>query len=115
MNDLIPALESQAALAIYVDLWSDVKANPGALIPRAIRKAMVELQSPSSALMQRLSAIKNLELAAAGFKFGFKIDSVGMPEGSMVREMTTKRIWPGGRPGGSCGRNSAPGQRTAGR
>lgn len=92
MNDLIPALESQAALVIYVDLWSDVKANPGALIQRAIRKAMVELQSPSSALMQRLSSIKNLELAAAGFKFGFKIDSVGMPKGATLAQAITELV-----------------------
>ena len=29
-NDLVPELEAQGAVVIYVDLWSDTKVSPGA-------------------------------------------------------------------------------------
>lgn len=91
-GDLIPALEQQGALVIYVDLWSDVKANPSTLIHTAIRNALKELQSPGSAMLKRLAAIKNFELAAAGFKFGFKIDSIGTPEGATLAQVITELV-----------------------
>lgn len=47
-NDLIPALEQQGALVIYVDLWSDTKVSPAELVHRAVRHALAELQSPTS-------------------------------------------------------------------
>lgn len=36
-QDLIPALEARGAIVIYIDLWSDPKANPTTLVHRAAR------------------------------------------------------------------------------
>ncbi len=47
-NDLIPALEAAGALVIYVDLWTDTRANPAHLVHAAIREALNELQRPGS-------------------------------------------------------------------
>ncbi|MYM92659.1 ATP-binding protein [Duganella vulcania] len=91
-GDLIPALEKEAALVIYADLWSDVKANPSTLIHDALKKALIDLQSPGSALLKRLSAIRNFELGAAGFKFGFKVDSVGTPGGATLAQVITEVV-----------------------
>ena len=35
-TDLVPELEDQGALVIYVDLWSDTKASPAALVQTAV-------------------------------------------------------------------------------
>jgi hypothetical protein len=40
LADLIPALENLGAVAIYVDLWADQQAEPGALIAKAIAGAI---------------------------------------------------------------------------
>lgn len=40
LADLVPALENLGAVAIYVDLWADQQAEPGALIAKAIASAI---------------------------------------------------------------------------
>ena len=47
-NDLIPALEQQGALVIYVDLWSDTQISPARLVRAAINKTLEDIQSPAS-------------------------------------------------------------------
>ena len=34
-NDLVPELEAQGAVVIYVDLWSDTKVSPATLVQAA--------------------------------------------------------------------------------
>lgn len=87
--DLVPALEDAGALVIYVDLWSNTQANPAALVHGAIRKALGELQSPVGAMASRLKKLRNAELAVAGFKFGFKVESVGTEGGPTLAEAFT--------------------------
>jgi hypothetical protein len=53
-RDLIPALEQLGALVIYVDLWSDLKANPAQLVHQAVIQALRELQDPTSALLTEM-------------------------------------------------------------
>jgi hypothetical protein len=84
--DLVPALEAGGALVIYVDLWSNTQANPAALIHGAIRKTLRELQSPAGAVAQRLKKLRNAELAIAGFKFGFRVETVGAEGGATLAE-----------------------------
>ena len=68
-GDLVPALLEAGAIVIYVDLWSNTLASPATLVHAAIRKALAELQTAGSALLERLRGVRNLELAAAGFRF----------------------------------------------
>lgn len=90
MNDLIPALEALGAIVIYVDLWTDVTANPATLTYDAIKKTLKDLQTPASSLVKRVSSIKGLDVGALGFKFGFKLDSIGAQNGvTLAKALTT--------------------------
>ncbi|NWD47796.1 ATP-binding protein [Pseudomonas gingeri] len=91
-NDLIPALEAAGALVIYVDLWSDTLANPATLVHNAIRKTLKELQTPGSSILETLKRVSNVDLGAAGFKFGFKLDSIGNADGTTLAQALTEVI-----------------------
>ena len=81
LNDLIPALEQDGALVIYVDLWSDTQKSPAALVHAAICKTLTELQTPSSTIFGKLKRISSADVGVYGLKFGFKLDSVGQQDG----------------------------------
>ena len=82
-QDLIPALEARGAVVVYVDLWTDVSKSPAALVHEAVRRALGQLQTPGSVLLGRL---KGANIGAAGFSFGFQIDSVGAPGGTTLAQ-----------------------------
>lgn len=90
--DLIPALEELGAIVIYVDLWSDVKANPRQLVMGAIQKALAELQDPGSILLGRLARIRSLDVGALGFKFGFNLASVGTDQGPTLEDAALRVV-----------------------
>jgi hypothetical protein len=91
-SDLIPALDEAGALVLYTDLWANTQANPATLVNAAIRKALHELQSPAGAMARQLKRLRNAELAVMGFKFGFKIDSVGTEGGPTLAEVLTELV-----------------------
>jgi hypothetical protein len=76
-TDLVPELEDQGALVIYVDLWSDTKASPAALVQAAVRQTLGQLATPSSPLLARLRRIRGLDLGGMGFRFGFQLGQQG--------------------------------------
>jgi hypothetical protein len=82
-QDLIPALEAEGAIVIYVDLWADRIKSPATLVHDAVRATLKELSTPGSGLLQRL---KGLNLGAAGFSFGFQVDSVGTKGGTTLAQ-----------------------------
>ena len=85
-SDLIPALEKEGALVIYVDLWSDTLANPATLLHDAIRKVLQELQTPASGLLEKLKRGGGVDIGAAGLKFGFKLEGVGNVGGTTLAQ-----------------------------
>lgn len=91
-NDLIPALEAQGALVIYVDLWSDTQTSPVKLVLAAVRQALLELQTPTSSFMQRLKRVRGAEVELAGFKFGFNLDTLGEAGGVTLAEALTEAV-----------------------
>lgn len=91
-NDLIPALEAQGALVIYVDLWSDTKASPAQLVRDAIRTALSALQTPGSALLDKLGRLSGADVGVLSFKFGFKLDKVGEPGGAPLSQVVTELV-----------------------
>lgn len=91
-NDLIPALEQQGALVIYVDLWSDTKASPGALVRGAVRHALAELQSPTSSLLAKQAKLRQVDVAAMGFKFGFQLETLGKEGGATMAQAFTEVV-----------------------
>lgn len=91
-NDLIPALEAVGALVIYVDLWSNTLANPATLAHNAIQKTLQELQTPGSSILETLKRVSNIDVGAAGFKFGFKLDSIGSADGPTLAQALTEVV-----------------------
>jgi hypothetical protein len=90
--DLMPALEAAGALVIYVDLWSNTQANPASLVHAAIRRTLAELQTAGAAWLARLQRVRNAELGVGGFKFGFRVETVGTPEGPTLAEALTEVV-----------------------
>lgn len=85
-NDLIPALEEAGAIVIYVDLWSDTQRSPAHLILEAVRKALADLQSPSAEITKKLRRLSGADIGAFGFRFGFKLESLGTPDGATLAQ-----------------------------
>jgi hypothetical protein len=91
-NDLVPALEDRGALVIYVDLWSNTLAKPATLLHNAIQKTLKDLQKPGSSVLETFRRVSNVEIGAAGFKFGFKLDSIGSPHGPTLAQALTEVV-----------------------
>ncbi|MES2264929.1 MAG: ATP-binding protein [Pseudomonadota bacterium] len=91
-NDLIPALEQEGALVIYVDLWSDTKANPAQLVRDAIRDALAQLQTPGSSLLTKLARVSGVDVGVLSFKFGFKLEKIGEPGGAPLAQVITELV-----------------------
>src|SRR5450830_40389 len=72
-GDLIPTLEAQGAIVVYVDLWSNTAAKPSDLLLGAVRKTLADLQRADSKAVGVLKRLKGLDLGAAGVKFGFSL------------------------------------------
>ncbi|MES2076421.1 MAG: ATP-binding protein [Pseudomonadota bacterium] len=91
-NDLIPALEREGAMVIYVDLWSDTKANPAQLVRDAIRDALAQLQTPGSSALDKLARVSGVDVGVLSFKFGFKLDRLGEPGGAPLAQVVTELV-----------------------
>ena len=91
-QDLIPALESMGAIVIYVDLWADTKADPATLVQAAIRRTLEDLQTPASGILSRLQRLKGVDIGAAGFKFGFALNDVGIKGGVTLAQALTELV-----------------------
>ena len=51
-----------------MDLWTDLSKSPAALVHEAVRRALGQLQTPGSGLLNRL---KGAPIGAASFLIGF--------------------------------------------
>ena len=91
-TDLVPELEDQGALVIYVDLWSDTKASPAALVQTAVRQTLGQLATPSSPLLARLRRIRGLDLGGMGFRFGFQLEQLGEAGGVTLAQAFTEVV-----------------------
>lgn len=83
-GDLIPALEAQGAIVVYVDLWSNTAVKPSDLLLGAVRKTLADLERADSKAVGVLKRLKGLDLGAAGFKFGFSLVELGKNEGNTL-------------------------------
>jgi hypothetical protein len=85
-NDLVPELEAQGAVVIYVDLWSDTKVSPAALVQAAVRETLSQLATPTSPVLARLHRVKGLDLGGMGFRFGFQLEQLGESGGATLAQ-----------------------------
>lgn len=83
-GDLIPALEAQGAIVVYVDLWSNTAAKPSDLLLAVVRKTLADLERADSKALGILKRLKGLDVGAAGFKFGFSLAELGKNEGNTL-------------------------------
>lgn len=67
-GDLRPALQAAGVVVVYVDLWSDTRRDPGALIAEAIARAL----EPHLGLMARTARKAGLEKVKVG---GLEVDT----------------------------------------
>lgn len=88
-QDLIPVLESMGALVIYVDLWADRSKSPATLVHEAVQATLNQLVTPGSRLLERF---KGLNIGAAGFSFGFKLESVGKIGGTTLAQAFSELV-----------------------
>lgn len=85
-QDLIPALREAGALPIYVDLWADRSKDPSAVVHEAVRTALQAIENPASGIIAHLRRLKGLDFGAAGFKFGFQLDTLGAAHGATLAQ-----------------------------
>lgn len=67
-GDLLPALEGAGVVVVYVDLWADVRRDPGALIAEAIAQAL----EPQLGVVARAAKKARLDAVKVG---GFQVDT----------------------------------------
>ncbi|MFM7675999.1 MAG: ATP-binding protein [Synechococcus sp.] len=91
-TDLVPELEAQGAVVIYVDLWSDTRVSPAALVQAAVRRTLDELATPASPLLTWLGRIRGLDLAGMGFRFGFQLEQLGQTGGATLAQAFTEVV-----------------------
>jgi hypothetical protein len=96
-TDLVPELEAQGAVVIYVDLWSNIKVSPALLVHDAVRSTLKELSRPSSPVLERLRRLRGLDLGGMGFRFGFQLEQLGQAGGATLAQAFTELVdQPGG-------------------
>jgi hypothetical protein len=91
-EDLVPALEAEGALAIYVDLWADPSKNPMTLVLDAVAQTIAQCEDAASSLRARLAALRGITLAAGGISFGFQLAQFGTPGGVTLAQALTELI-----------------------
>ncbi|MFM7264170.1 MAG: AAA family ATPase, partial [Cyanobium sp.] len=91
-TDLGPELEARGAVVVYVDLWSDTRANPALLVQAAVRQTLTDLATPSSPLLARLRRLKGVDLGGLGFHFGFQLEQLGERGGTTLAEAFTQVV-----------------------
>lgn len=92
LTDLMPELEAQGAVVIYVDLWSDIKVSPATLVHTALRRMLTDLVTPASAPLARLRRLRGLDLGGMGFRFGFQLEQLGDAGGATLAQALTEVV-----------------------
>jgi hypothetical protein len=72
-EDLRPALQNRGATVLYVDLWANRKADPGAVIVGAVRAALARHEG----VVARLARSAGMEKVTVG-GVAFSLDRVGL-------------------------------------
>lgn len=83
--DLIPCLEAQNAVVIYVDLWANHESrSPTKNVLGSIARTLKSLSSPSK--------LKELKVDLKVLSFTFEADEVGLADGVSIAEALTELI-----------------------
>ena len=91
-NDLMPALEAQGAVVIYVDLWADTTISPVEHVHAALRAKLQELATTGSRALGLLSKLRGLEIEMPAFKFGFSVETLGKEGGPTIPQALSEIV-----------------------
>ncbi len=80
--DLMPALEEAGVMVAYVDLWSDPRRDPGALIADAIGRALLSRLSP----VGRAARAAGLESVTIAGSLKLDVSRIGRVDGVTLPE-----------------------------
>ena len=72
-EDLRPELEAKGALVLYVDLWTDRRADPGDVMVSAVRTELAKYEG----VITRLAKSSGMDKVTVG-GLGFSLDRVGL-------------------------------------
>ncbi len=81
-GDLKPALEQQGIVVIYVDLWADLRRDPGILIAEGIARAL----KPQLGLIARTAKAAGLENISIGGWLKIDTSKIGQIDGATLPE-----------------------------
>ena len=70
-------------MVVYVDLWAIRTKSSTAQVYEAVRETLTQSQTLDEGVLQRF---KGLNLGAAGFTFGFQLDSLGVNKGTTLAQ-----------------------------
>lgn len=76
-EDLMPQMQKQGFITVYVDLWSDQSKDPAILIADVLRESIVALEGPTQKIIKAVG-LKKLNL---GSVLQFELDKIGQPTG----------------------------------
>lgn len=80
-HDLQPELENRNILAVYVDLWSDMAADPAHLIAEALKAELRRAESLP------VKAVRSVGLSKLGFGgVSVDVDRIGQPQGTTLAD-----------------------------
>lgn len=79
-EDLKPELERQGLTVVYVDLWSDLRRDPGELIADSISRAL----QPHLGLVTRAAKATGLASINVGGALTMSLDKIGGPKGATL-------------------------------
>lgn len=81
-GDLKPALEQQGIVVVYVDLWADLRRDPGILIAEGIARAL----EPQLGLVARTAKAAGLENISIGGWLKIDTTKIGQIDGATLPE-----------------------------
>lgn len=91
-QDLIPALQAEGALPIYVDLWADKLRAPSSLVHEAVAKTIKELETPDSRILAALRRVNGLDVGVGPLKLGIKLDKPGAPGNATLADVFAELV-----------------------
>lgn len=81
-EDLVPQMQKQNFITVYVDLWSDQSKDPAALIARALNDSLLTFDNPAQKLIQAVG-LRKLNIASV---LQFELDKLDPSTGATLAD-----------------------------
>ena len=81
-EDLVPEMQKQGFITVYVDLWSDQSKDPAVLIADALKNTLAALNHPTQKFIQAVG-LKKLNIASV---LQFELNQMGQSTGATLAD-----------------------------